>query len=502
MHIFIMSASLFSQNHKKSFLLLIALTFLLKLLLAVYFSYLGDCAKPELSIGYLSKTTGDTFSYIGAIENLVNEGEFYFWNGERKVYAGRMPHYGAPYFLFRLFFDKPLAGDLLVLLQIFFDTLATVYFALLCFNVLKQRAAFWIGYVLFLLSFNFFENTLLLSTESLSYSFIVLFFYAFQRWWSGENKSAVWTANIFLSLILLLKPYFAPVYLLFLVIYFYRENLLSLSRCKTFLARSALLSLPLVLMLAPWFLRNLIVHNQPVVTQESTTAGYNYTKADFAFRRFTGAWGGDPTYWDASSPACHFKLNPPFPCTFTYPSHSLTEGYTLEEVEAVRADYLAYQKNPSSQLEEKIINEFDRLTAIYKSERPLMFYIGAGLLRTKTMLWHTNNYNLPIHPSNPCFESYQLLIKVVQAIIYHLSLTLGLAGLIWLTIKKKVSLIFLFVPFSIMLFISYYARFAEARYFAHAYPVLLLGLAPVFFLIYSSVKELLKNSANFSDKYD
>jgi hypothetical protein len=484
------------QNNKRLIILLLVFTFLLKVSLGVYFSYLGDCNKPENSIGYLAKETGDTFSYIGSVENLVTQGEYYFWNGERKVYAGRMPFYGAPYFVFRLFFDKPLASDLFVLLQIFFDALATIYFARLCRDVLKHEAGFWIGYALYLLSFNFFENALLLSTESLSYSFIVLFFYAFHRWWSGENKSAVWAANIFLSLILVLKPYFAPVYLFFLAVYYYRENLLSIGQYKTFFQRSVLLSLPLLLLLAPWFFRNLLFHGQPVVTQESVTAGYNYTKADFAFRRFSGAWGGDPTYWDANSAACYFKVDPPFPCTFSYPSYILTEGYTLQDVEDVRADYLAYQKNPSPELEETVVNEFDRLTAIYKSERPFMFYFGSGLMRLKTMLWHTNNYNLPIYPGNPCFKSYQLIFKVIQSIIYHLSLTLGLAGIIWLTIKNKISLIFIFVPVSIALFIGFYGQFAEARYFSHAYPVMLLALAAVSFLIYSRVKDLLKSNLN------
>lgn len=484
-----MSLSISDKN--KKLILLIVFTFLLKVSLAVYFSYLGNCDHPDLSIGYLAKASGDTFSYIGSVDNLITEGTYYFWNGVRKVYAGRMPYYGAPYFLFRLFFDKPLASDLMVLLQIFFDTLATVYFARLCRDILKNKAAFWFGYILYLLSFNFFQTALLMHPESFSLNFITLFFYLFHRWWSGENKSAVWSANIFLSLAVLLKPYFAPTYLFFLLIYARRERLLSLNRIKPLFMKMVLFGLPLSLMLAPWFFRNWIFYGQPVVTQEGYLAGYNYTDSDLAFKKFSAGWGGDIAWWDAESPACHFKLNPPVRCTFTYPSYSLTDGYTLKDIEDVRADYIEYQKKPTPEMEKVVIGKFNRLTDIYKSERPFMFYIGSSFIRIKTMTWHSNNYNLPIHTENQCFQPYQLLFKVIQSIIYQLGLVLGLIGIIWLTIKRKISFIFLFVPLSLIIIIAFYARFAEARYLSPLYVATLLGLVPVLFLVYSSIRNWL-----------
>jgi hypothetical protein len=498
-----MNLSIFDQKQKRTFVLLIVFTFLLKISLAAYFSYLGDCNNPELSIGYLAKASGDTFSYLGSIENYLAEGTYYFWNGVRKVYAGRMPYYGTPYYLFRVFFDKPFASDLLVLVQIFFDTLATVYFARLCSSVLKHQSAFWIGYALYLLSFNYFETTLLLSTESFALSFIVLFYYAFHRWWSGENKSSIWTANIFLTLCFLLKPYFAPTYLLFLFIYAYRENLLSPDKFKTLFIKAVLLGLPLFLMLSPWFLRNVFFVGQPVATQESYLAGYNYTKADLAVAKFSSGWGGDIAWWDSASPACYFKIDPPFPCTFSFPSYSLTDGYSLQDIEDARADYFAYQRNPSPELEEIVIEKFDKLTTIHRSERPFTYYMGSSFVRVKRMLWHTSNYNLPIHPSGACFEPFQLSFKVVQSIIYQVGLSLGLIGIIWLTFKKKVSLIFLFAPISVGFLIAFYFRFSEARYLSHGYPVILLGLMPVWFLVYSTIKKLiLGKRANSYNKLD
>jgi hypothetical protein len=483
-----MNSSSFVQTNKRSFILLIVAVFLAKLLLAGYFAHLGNCRNPELSLGYLAKVSGDTFSYLDPMDNYLTEGEYYFWNGARKVFAGRMPYYGLPYFFFRLFFDKSVSADLLALLQIFLDALATVYFARLCRDVLESRAAFWIGLALYFCSFNYFLSATYISTESLSLSLTVLFLYKFHRYWTGGDKRQALVASVFLSLAILLKPYLLPLILLFFLTYLYKEKFAARRELREVVAFIAVMMIPLGAMLFPWFLRNTITLQQLVITQESTTAGYNYTPADFAFRRFATGWGGDDTFWDAKSPSCHFKLNPPVECDFRFPSYSLTSRYTLEDIERVRQDYLLLQKNYSPELDEKVVAGFDRLTDAYKDERPLMYYVGSGFLRMKTIMWHTNNNNLPIHASSPCYGAYQLGFKIVQFIIYALSLTLGLAGLIWLLWQRKVSLIFAFLPIYLLLFFCFYIRLAEARYFTQAYPVVLLGLASAAVLIYSWIK--------------
>lgn len=480
-----------SDKNKRFFILLIAFTFLLKLLLAVYFSYLGNCSHSELAVGYLAKLTGDTFSYLGPIDNFINEGSYYFWNGVRKVYAGRMPYYGAPYFLFRLFFDKSLASDLVVLLQIFFDTLATVYFARWCFETFKSQTAFWLGYILYFVGFNYFENSLLLNTETFSLSFTVLFYYFFNRYWNGAKDFSPCYANFWLAMALLQRPNLTAIYILFLGIYVYREKLYKPEHFRELFRRMIWFGLPLIIAVTPWVARNIIVLHKPIVTQESITAGYNYSEAEFAFRRFVFAWGGDATYWDPTSAACYFKLNPPVKCTFdSIPDYSLAEGYNREDVEDARQDYLNFQQNPSPELEQKVIDKFDRMTAMYESEKPFMYYIGSGFVRTKTMFWHTNNYNLPITPENPCFKSYQLLFKVIQAITYHLTLVFGTFMMFILAYKRKISLLFLFVPIYLIILFNFIVKVVEARYFNHAYPILLLGLVGFFLLIYSRIKNL------------
>jgi len=121
-------------------LLIVAITFVLKLGLALYFSHLLFCQYPALKWGVIAKDSGDTFSYFGAMDNLLAHGEYYFWNGTNKVYAGRMPYYGAFYFLLRIFFAPKVAYDVYAVLQIALDALATVVFAQLCFEIYRKKS--------------------------------------------------------------------------------------------------------------------------------------------------------------------------------------------------------------------------------------------------------------------------------------------------------------------------------------------------------------------------
>ena len=505
--------------NKRNFILLILITFVLKAGLAIYFSHLLFCQIPENKIGYIANGVGDTPGYIGSIDNFIEEGTYYFWNGTRRVYAGRMPHYGVPYYIFRLGFSKPVASDIYVLFQILFDAIATVFFALLCFNVLKNNLAFVFGYLIYFLNFNLFWLSSILFTESLSLSFFVLFLYSFHRFWNKEKFSNAILASISLAVVTVLKPYLAIVYLPFFLSIILESNLLRrrrkeketsglnendvrassrreesilksfqtfhvwlLSLCRfaaqSYFLRIALLSIPLLILLTPWIARNAIVLGKFIPTQENTTAGYNYTQADFAFRRFVGAWGGDFIYWNPNSAGCYFQFKPSAGCNFTLPGYALTDGYTMNDIEDVRKEYLRLQESYSPELEQTVITKFDRLTIIYRSERPFMYHIGSRIIMVKNLLWHTNTYNLPIHSTFHCYKSFQIFFKAISFLIYLLSITIGFVGLIKLSAERKISFLFASVPLIILCFFAT-LRFVEYRYFNHAFPIMALGAVSV-----------------------
>ncbi len=460
---------------KKQLFALFAITFTIKIALALYFSHLQVCQMPDAKFGYLALNGGDTFSYFGVMDNLLEHGEYYFYNGARNVYAGRMPYYGAPYFFLRLFFDKSAANDIFVAFQIFFDALATILFARLCFSISPVKPAFWIGYAIYFCSFNYFVWSLTLVTESLSLSFLIFFLYFYHCFWKTQKWSDAVSAGIFLALMTVLKPYLVLLYPAFLLGVLYKEKTFDLAGVLSYLRKATILSLPLLILLTPWIARNAIVLKKFVPAQENIYAGYNYSDAYISFTNFAGAWGGGVIFWDAGDAGCYFLLNPSHGCNFTIPEYALTDEYDIEDVERLRQNYLRLQENFSPELEKSVTIEFERLTEIYKQEKPFMYYVGSKFIFIKKLFWHTSNYSLPIHPSFKCYNSFQLLFKVVQFIIYVLALTLGVFGLLKLVYERKISFLFLAVPVIIVIFFAE-IRTTELRYVSPVYLILLFGI--------------------------
>ena len=472
---------------KKQLFALFAVTFGLKLALALYFSHLQVCQIPDKKFGYLALDGGDTFSYIGAMDNLLEHGEYYFWNGARNVYAGRMPYYGAPYFFLRLFFDKSAANDIFVVFQIFFDTLATILFARLCFSFSPVKPAFGIGYAIYFCSFNYFVLSLALWTESLSLSFLIIFLYFYHCFWKTQKWSDAVSASVFLAFITVLKPYLVLLYPAFLFGVLYREKTLDLAGVLSYLRKATILSLPLLFLLTPWIARNAIVLKRFIPAQENIWAGYNYSHAHISFNNFAGAWGGGSVPWDARDAGCYFLLNPPYGCNFTIPEYALTDKYDIEDIERVRQNYLRLQENFSPELDKSVAAEFRRLTEIYKQEKPFMYYVGAKFIFIKKLFWHTHNYNLPIHSSFKCYNSFQLLFKIVQYIIYVLALTFGVFGLLKLLYERKISFLFLAVPVIIVILFAE-LRTTELRYVSPVYLILLFGIPNAFLTFFNVLK--------------
>lgn len=466
---------------RKHFVVLFVLVFAFKLAFSIYFSQYAISRNPENGFGRIAVKSGDTFSYLGVMDNLLAEGDYYFWNGARKVYAGRMPYYGAPYLLLRAVFDKQSAGDVYVLLQIAADALATIFFALLCFDVLRSKTAFWCSFFVHAgsLTFAVFGASLYLSPESLSLSFFVFFLYFYQRFWSGEKQSDLIFASIFLAFITLLKPYFVIVYPAVLLGVLIRQKTLGFSDIKFFFRQSAVLGLPLLIFLTPWIVRNWIVLDKFIPAQENQRAGYNYSQADRSFANFAGAWGGGETVLDPYDAGCYFYLNHVCQCDFQIPRHALTDGYNIGEIERVRQNFFELQENYSPESDRIVAAEFDRLTEIYRREKPFMYHVGAKFIILKSLFGY--NYICPEARRDFNFSLSELprsAFKASQFLLYLSSLTLGVFGLLNLARRRQISFVFIIVPLIVILFFVE-IRATEIRYANHVHLILRLGLAAV-----------------------
>lgn len=483
---------------KKQIFILLAATFAFKLVLGLYFSRLTTCETPLMRLGYIAVYDGDTFSYLGAIDNLLEQGRYFFWNGTREVYAGRMPFYGIPYFFLRLFFGQSAAYDIIVVLQIFLDSLATVVFARLCLKIVGTKTAFWLGYAVYMSSFNNFNWSMTLNAESLSVSFLVFFLYFFHLFWAEEKWSNAVSASIFLALLTALKPYLVLLYpAFFLGAIFAGGKITDFPGARSAIRKTFILSLPLLFLLTPWIVRNAIVLRKFVPAQENIYAGYNYSAAFIALTDFTSAWGGDLGDWNPNDAGCYFSANPPSGCDFKPPQYALTSEYNADDIERIRRDYLELQKKHSPELEQKLVSELERYTESYRREKPLMYYAGAKFIIVKKMFWHTNNAALPIQPKFKCYDSFQLSFKVIQFAVYICALSFGAFGLIKSAAERNISLALLAFPV-ILVFLFAELRTTQARYISHIYIILLLGIPAAFNTLITVLKLGFKKSRTIS----
>lgn len=453
-----------------------AIGFCITLTSCFYLSDLTECSNPDRALGDLAISSGDTFSYTGAMENYIQTGEYFFFNGERKVFAGRMPHYSAPYWLFRQVFDTKKAYDLVVLFQVLVSS-----FAVVCaFSILKQLGCSlfvsYLGAFLLALSPNFSHYAFYISPESLSSSFLIIFIWVYFIYLNRRKKEHLILCGVFLAFLVSLKAYFIllfiPVGIQFLNVFFSRKK--RKQALIEVVKLTLIVSLPLMILLSPWIMRNYVGLGKFIPLQETTTAGYNYSDADFAFRRFLMAWGGDIINWEKTSAGCFFIPTAGIECEYTFPEYAFSRSYNIDDVKKVRDKYVLLQQNFDETLERKVVEDFNRLTELYKQDRPLWYYIISPLILVKKFLVHSGSSYLPIHTSNPCFFKLQYVIKAFTSGMYWLTLVFGSLGFLYLIKRKAKFWILGFVPICLIVLFPIALRSVEWRMFEPTFSVLLI----------------------------
>lgn len=426
--------------------------------------------------GRFSILAGDTNSYLGAIDNFIRTGSYFFWNGQEEVRAGRLPHYGLLYYLFRQFFSEQVASDLLVFVHMAVEAAAVVVLARIA-EKYSSRLGFWIAYVLGLMSLYLTFYTPILMPESFSISLLIFSLAGYERYRDKRQSRYLALTGILLAWLIVLKPYLAPLLaLVFIEVNWSGRWWLRAQQFRSLILSGILLAAPVLILLMPWIVRNYIVLGKFVPLQSSITAGYNYTEADFAFRRFVQAWGGSIIFWDKRSAGCYFQPQEGLPCEFSLPAFALAPGYTREEIEAVRSKYIALQRDYSAPQAAVVAAEFDRLTELYRRERAVDYYLIAPLRLSRELVFHSGSYYLPRIAVGGLWRLLELALKLAQSALYYIALIFGTIGLLLIVRLRKGTLLYIGLPVYLLVFFAVVVRIPEFRYFVHAYPVQLIGL--------------------------
>jgi hypothetical protein len=464
------------SNQFKTDFLLIVIAFIIKLSLAYYIAYLSKCSSVDESSlkTVFASYSGDAPSYLDPFDNFLEKGEYFIehksLHDSVKVEMGRAPYYGFIYFIFRLFFSKEVSYDLVVIFQILIEAVSIVYLCKLIYNITKMNSVFWATYFLLLFSLDTTFYSLKLLTESLSVSFLIFTTYHYYNYLNKKRNKDLLFTGIYLALVVVLKPYFGLFYIFMGIPFLFNKPFVF----KSIFNKTLILSIPLVIYIAPYTIRNYLKFRvfQPF---SEFYGGYPYSKVYSAYSDFIKAWGGSIVSWDKRSAACFFEPVSNIPCEFEFPKYAFCKGYKIDDVVKVRNLYLQYCKNPSKNLEDSVIKSFNTLTQLYKENCPIRYYFLSRLITTKTFLFHSGSYYLPINKNSPCFKSYQFFIKLLQSFLYYYSLIFGIVGLMILFIRDKKTYLLTIIPFYLILFFPVILKASEFRYFSTSYPFLMLG---------------------------
>lgn len=441
--------------------------------------YLIDCISPSTHSSRLSVYAGDTFSYIGAMENFIQEGTYYFTDGAEKVkvYAGRVPHYGIPYYLFRMLFDVKTSLDLVVATQLILECISIYFLGLIIFRLTRTVYAFGAVVLLGCVASNVTMMSIMLVPESFSCSLLVLAMYYYTVYRAEKKMRHLITLAFLVAALTTMKSYYVLFYALIGWELWSHGNY----NINAAVRPAIVLAIPLILLLAPWIVRNYQVHHKFIPLQVNIYAGYSYKEADLAYRRYLRAWGGDFISWEPKHAGCYF-IPSDVPCTFSLPDYVYTTQYGPPHVESIRQKFIQFHEHYTPAMDLALTREFDKMTENYKSERPLRSYILSPLLLARQFVFHSGSYYLPIYSYSPCYHPVQLAIKLSQSLIYWIGLVVGIPGLVLISFRRK-GILFGALPWILIILFPVSLGFAEARYFRTIEPILYLGVVYLLFEI-------------------
>ncbi len=424
----------------------------------------------------LANYSGDSDAYIDPIEYFINTGN-YGSRTDSHTFSGRAPYYGSIYYIFRLFIDKYQTVDLMAFLQILIDCIAGLVMAKFLFKNTKTHWTFWLTIAFYSGSFYHTDFSGRILTESLSTSALIFFSYYLLKLFHGKSRQNFIAAGTWLSIAVVLKPYFAPLYLL--VFLFYDKSKTPVYNFIT----GVIFSLSLIVITIPFTVRNYLHYGmfQPF---SSLDGGSSITEGDVAYRNYLQSVGESFIFWDPDCAGCLFT-NIPIQCDYRLPERMFTENTDRATVNKAKDIYIDYLNNKTAVKEVQVINTFNALREDYRISKPFHYYFGSRLLLTYRFIIQKASYYLP-----NTFEGsgYYLFaaIKAFQVVIYYVIMITGFAGIFYLALKRK-KIVFLLgiVPFYLILFFPVVLGAIEWRYWSGSHYFLLMSSVLFIFLVHT-----------------
>ncbi len=452
--------------------------------------------------GFWGATMTDTHTYLAPIDNLLRNGTY------SPDY--RMPGYGFVYLVFRFVFSQAIACNLLLIFQFILGGISVYYLALIAKKVFNCTPIFYVTYFIFLFSTysNFYDGWLL--TESFCTSALIFAIWFFVNYFEKEEKKHLIFSGLFLTWVIFLRPVFAPIYLILLVILIFKrrsqtpKGALSSTIQSPFRGlgqKILLLILPFLICDGIWVTRNYQKHNELIFLTSAKLAPRAEYIYEPALSNFIRSWGGSADFTDNKTPLLWFGFHldgMPDPKDYkdSLPDYIYTSKFNKDSLIEIKVlismiNYVASSGNVNLVYQKALKARLDRYTQSIKEEKPFLYYIQAPFFHClprflfgPEVKYYTKRFQLP--------GIVGYLSEIGFTIFYYLVLGFGLLGSLLLFCRglKYNSLILLIsiIPLYTIAIHALILRVTSNRFLMPCWPFILVCAAYLLISIFERKK--------------
>lgn len=415
----------------KEKIILFGFAFLVKFSLLIIFSKFSDLTFSEredaLTLYFYG---GDANDYIDPVENLLEKGKYYFGYDN---YAGRMPGFAAVYLPFRLFFNKHIALNLVIVTQTILNCLSALFIFLLCLDISKNMKISFFCYLLFTIGsyISIYNNHIL--TESIAFSSLIFAIFHLNKFLKKRSNYNLILSGLFICWLIFLRPYMIITLILFvliLIIILYKEKYSQSKIISSILIFVA----PFVLFDGLWIIRNAYYSSKFIPLQSSLQKGASKENTIITneLRSFICSFGGDFIPWHPESEGMWFQSrnfinqnNFKLPSDNIFPEKIFSEKLTIDTLKYAKKMYLNYWKTNNYNSSNEAIRIFGNFRENYKGKFPLDFYFISRLKILKRFLIHPYTYMLPYS-----YENSNIVLKLYKIVDLTITFLIIIIGLI------------------------------------------------------------------------
>jgi hypothetical protein len=424
--------------------------------------------------------------YLLGIENFIKTGSYFP--------DQRMPGYGLIYLIPRILFDRAIASNILIVIQLILGILSAYLLADISYRIFKTKFSFVIVGILYSLCLSVSSYEIRIGADSLAISVSIIGFYFFMKFIEENKFSYILICALLLGWAIFIRPIMGVLWgvvILNLIFSFFKSK-----SSKIFISVIIFL-LPFVLLESFWITRNYRKHNEfnPLDSKHLYLSDMSNTKSNFLYPfifTFVKSWGGNCVMWDPNSEVRWFGVenrsidgSTAYSSLGTYnkdlPNYIYTSRFNKDSLLVIQSkiQQIWSQKLSSDTSYQYCDFVNTRLLLYSKSiqhERPFVYYVYAPLRIIKTFIF-THGTQTLINKKFSEMNVFEKFAKLMAMFVNILILTIGLISILFLIIKGKLfGSLFIPISFTIfyLFFIGFLFKFPEVRFLAPLYPFLLL----------------------------